>query len=248
MCSCPFCGKSPVPLIDQTSLRNILLRRLRPEDFALLASHLEPVQLHHGMVLSEPDQPSEHAYFFEHGVGSIIPISTERQMVEAGLFGRDGFWPTSLALGAKRSPYQAIVQIAGEGHRMPLEALCQALAESRPLHDLLLRFAQTLMVQISYTALSNAVQPIEERLARWLLMCHDRSGNEMPLTHEFISIMLAVRRPSVTTALHVLEGNGFIRGTRGAVTMRDRHALEEFAGDGYGRPEGEYKRLIGPLG
>ena len=237
-----------MPLIDQASLRNILLRRLRPEDFAHLAPHLEPVELPQGMVLSEPDQPSEHAYFLERGLGSVIPASPEHQRVEAGLFGRDGFWPTCLALGTERAPYQCIVQIAGEGHRMPLEALRQAIAESRPLHDLLLRFAQTMTVQISYTALSNAVHPVDERLARWLLMCHDRSGNEMALTHEFIGVMLAVRRPSVTTALHVLEGNGFIRGTRGVVTMRDRHGLEEFAGDAYGRPEGEYARLIGPLG
>jgi len=237
-----------VPLIDQSSLRNILLRRLRPEDFALLAPHLEAVELPRDMVLSEPDQPSEHAVFFERGVGSIIPTSPERQMVEAGLFGRDGFWPASLTLDTDRSPYQCIVQIAGEGHRMPVEALRQAMAESRPLRELLSRFAQTLTVQVSYTALSNAVHPIDERLARWLLMCHDRSGNEMPLTHEFMGTMLAVRRPSVTTALHVLEGNGFIRGTRGVVTMRDRRAMEEFAGDAYGRPEAEYARLIGPLG
>jgi CRP-like cAMP-binding protein len=157
-----------VPLIDQSSLRNALLHRLQPEDFALLAPHLEPVELHHHMVLSEPDQPSEHAYFFERGLGSVIPVSSEQQKVEAGLFGRDGFWPASLALGTDRSPYQAIVQIAGEGYRMPVAALRQAIAASRPLHELLLRFAQALSVQISYTALSNAVQPVDERLVtRW---------------------------------------------------------------------------------
>ena len=237
-----------MPLIDQSALRNALLRRLRPEDFALLAPHLEPVELPQHMVLSEPDQPSEHAFFFERGLGSVIPTSQESQRVEAGLFGRDGFWPASLALGTDRSPYQTVVQIAGEGHRMPVEALRQAIAASRPLHDLLLRFAQALAVQTSYTALSNAAHPINERLARWLLMCHDRSvADEMALTHDFISIMLAVRRPSVTSALHVMEGNGFIRGTRGVVTMRDRPAMEEFAGDAYGRPEAEYARLIGPL-
>lgn len=96
--------------------------------------------------------------------------------------------------------------------------------------------------------MSNAVHPIDERLARWLLMCHDRTiGNEMALTHEFLSIMLAVRRPSVTTALHVLEGNGFIQAERGYITVRDRHGLEDFARDSYGRPDAEYRRLIGPL-
>lgn len=103
-------------------------------------------------------------------------------------------------------------------------------------------------MQTSYTALSNAVHPVDERLARWLLMCHDRvDGDELALTHEFLSLMLAVRRPSVTTALHVLEGNRFITAERGYITIRDRRRLEEFAGDAYGRPEAEYKRLIGPM-
>jgi CRP-like cAMP-binding protein len=111
-----------------------------------------------------------------------------------------------------------------------------------------LRFAQVQGVQTAFTALSNAVHPINERLARWLLMCHDRhDSDEIPLTHEFLSLMLAVRRPSVTTALHVLEGNRFIRAERGHVTIRNRTALEEFAGDGYGKPEAEYRRLIGPM-
>lgn len=103
-------------------------------------------------------------------------------------------------------------------------------------------------MQTSHTALSNAVHPIEERLARWILMCDDRSdAGEMPLTHEYMSIMLAVRRPSVTTSLHVLEGNGFIRAERGCVIVRDRAGLEEFAGDAYGSPEREYRRLIGSM-
>ena len=123
-----------------------------------------------------------------------------------------------------------------------------AISRSPSLHDLLLRYVQTLQLQASYTALSNAVHPIEERLARWLLMCHDRwDTNAMPLTHEFMSIMLAVRRPSVTTSLHVLEGNGFIRAERGNIIIRDRAGLEEFAGDSYGPPEREYERLIGRL-
>ncbi len=199
-------------------------------------------------VLLEPEQPFEHAYFFETGVGSIISISPEGQMVESGLFGWDGFTPVGLVMGAERSPYRQLIQVAGQGHRMPAEALREALAVSPGLRDLLLRYAQTLSVQTSYTALSNAVHPVDERLARWLLMTHDRvDGNELPLTHDFLSIMLAVRRPSVTTALHTLEGNRFIRAERGIITVIDRKRLEEFAGDAYGRPEAEYERLIGPL-
>jgi CRP-like cAMP-binding protein len=109
-----------------------------------------------------------------------------------------------------------------------------------------LRFAHAMTVQAHYTGLSNAVHPIDERLARWLLMCDDRTdGGKLELTHDFLSIMLAVRRPSVTTALHVLEGNGFIRSERGCIIIRNRRALEEFAGDAYGKPEAEYRRLMG---
>jgi CRP-like cAMP-binding protein len=131
---------------------------------------------------------------------------------------------------------------------MPAAPLIEAVDKSATLRTLLLRYAQTLAIQTAYTALSNAVHQIDERLARWLLMCHDRvDGNDLALTHDFLSIMLAVRRPSVTTALHVLEGNGFIRSERGCIVVRNRAALEEFASDSYGAPEREYKRLIGPM-
>jgi CRP-like cAMP-binding protein len=149
-------------------------------------------------------------------------------------------------MGADRAPFRTIVQVPGDGHRIEAGAFGEAIAASANLRNLLLRYVQALSVQTSYTALSNAVHPIEERLARWLLMSHDRAdGNEVPLTHEFLSLMLAVRRPSVTTALHVLEGNRFITAERGLITIRDRARLEEFAGDSYGRPEAEYERLIG---
>lgn len=102
--------------------------------------------------------------------------------------------------------------------------------------------------QTSHTALSNAKHTIEERLARWLLMGHDRiDGDEIGLTHEFLALMLAVRRPSVTTALHILEGMRLVRNTRGCVVIRDRAGLEALAADAYGIPEAEYERIIGPL-
>lgn len=110
------------------------------------------------------------------------------------------------------------------------------------------RFAQALSVQVSFTALSNAVHSIDERLARWILLCDDRiASGELAMTHEYMAVMLAVRRPSVTTAIHVLEGNGLIRAERGLITVRNRAMLEEFAGDAYGTAEREYERLLGPL-
>jgi CRP-like cAMP-binding protein len=151
-------------------------------------------------------------------------------------------------MGSDRSPHRFLIQVADDSVRIASAAFVEALAASASLRDLILRYAHVLGVQTGFTALSNAVHPIDERLARWLLMCHDRhTSNEIPITHEFMSLMLAVRRPSVTTSLHILEGNGFIRAERGHITIRNRQALEDFASDAYGKPEAEYRRLIGPL-
>ena len=234
--------------LDQSAVRNRLLRALSPADFALLAPHLAPGKAGKGATLFEKDAPIEAAWFMESGIASLVAISAEGQRVESGLFGREGFGPVAIVMGGDRSPYEGQVQMADDYLRIGAEPLAAAIERSASLRGILLRFAQSLSVQTSYTALSNAVHPIDERLARWLLMCHDRvDGADLPMTHEFLSVMLAVRRPSVTTALHVLEGNGFIRAERGRITVRNRAAMEEFAGDSYGPPEREYERLIGPF-
>lgn len=234
--------------VDQASVRNRLLRLLSADDFALLAPHLNPCQGKRGDVFFRKDEPIETVWFMDSGIASLVAISPEGHRVEAGIFGRDGFGPVAIVMGGDIAPYDGQVQLPDDCHNIDAEALKAAMAQSPSLHGLLLRYAQALSVQTTYTALTNAVHPIEERLARWLLMCHDRlDGNELPLTHEFMSVMLAVRRPSVTTSLHVLEGNGFIRAERGCILVHDRAGLEEFAGDSYGPPEREYERLIGPL-
>jgi CRP-like cAMP-binding protein len=170
------------------------------------------------------------------------------QRQKIGLLGRDGITPTAAVLYSDQVPYDIIVQVEGFGYRVGGAAMEQVLAANINIRRVLSRFTQTLATQAGYTALSNANHHIEERLARWILMCHDRvDDGKVALTHEFMSIMLAVRRPSVTTALHVLEGNGLIYSDRGLVTIRDRVALEAFAADAYGIPEAEYARLLGPM-
>ena len=233
---------------SQAEVRNRLLRAMTAEDFALLAPHLSLHCLPKGEILFHKNAPFDAVWFLESGVGSLVAISSEGHRVESGIFGRDGFAPVSIVMGSDQAAYEGQVQIPDDCFRMSAEAFKSAIGRSASLLGLLLRYAQTLSVQTSYTALTNAVHPIEERLARWLLMCHDRGDDdEILLTHEFMSVMLAVRRPSVTTSLHVLEGNGFIRSERGRVIICDRAGLEEFAGDSYGPPEQEYERLIGPL-
>ena len=230
----------------QSFVRNCLLSALAADDFALVAPHLEAVDLDKDMVLCREDQPIDHAYFPDRGIGSMVASVPHIHQVEVGIFGRDGMAGTPLLLGTSTATQSTFMQVAGDGYRISSGALEEAIGASRSLHMTLLRYIQTLMTQASFTALSNATLTIEERLARWLVMTHDRvDGDELPLTHEFLSIMLGVRRPSVTSAIHVLEGTHLIRSRRGLFTVLDREALIAFAGGTYGQPEREYSRLIG---
>ncbi|RUM17243.1 Crp/Fnr family transcriptional regulator [Rhizobium phaseoli] len=227
---------------------NCLLGLLPKAEYEAVAAHLEPCATPRGYVIVPADAAIEHAYFPCSGVGSVINISPEGNRVEAGLFGRDGFAPVAAAIGASISVPQVAVQVPGFAYRLRQSALLD-LMETQPFFAALLhKAAHVLATQAGFTALSNAVHEIDERLARWILMCHDRiDGNELALTHEFIALMLAARRPSVTTALHLLEGYRFIRSVRGMVIVRNRAGLEDFAADAYGKAEDEYERLIGPL-
>ena len=230
----------------QESVRNRLLALLSSEDFKRIAPHLEPVDLARGFALSSPNQLSDYSYFIESGIGSIVASVSNGQRAEIGIFGREGMSPTALILNSGSAPYSIFMQVGGNGFRIESIQLSHALSESVVLRNLFMRYVQTTSVQTAFTALANATQHIEERLARWILMCHDRSdGDEIALTHDFLSIMLAVRRQSVTTALHVLEGKHLVAAERGLVIIRDRKGLEMFAGEAYGQPEREYLRLIG---
>jgi CRP-like cAMP-binding protein len=236
-----------MPSLSQIPYRNYLLAALAPDDVARLEPHLEPVTLGVGDNLSVPNKPIEHVYFPESGIGSMVAITGEHR-IEVGLFGRDGLSGTPLLLGSDRTPHEVFVQVAGQGLRMPSNALREVVGQSPALLGLLLRYVQAFTVQTAYTALSNGSETIEERLARWLLMSHDRvDGDELPLTHKFLSLMLGVQRTGVTLALHVLEGAQVISTRRGLITVVDRAKLEEVAGESYGVPEAEYTRLIGPL-
>jgi CRP-like cAMP-binding protein len=169
---------------------------------------------------------------------------------EVGIFGREGLSSIPVLLGSDRSPYQTFLQIDGtSAYRIGADRFRDAIARSARLKNLLLRYVQTFLIQIANSVASNAHSRIEARLARWLLMCHDRiDGDEVHLTHEFLSMMVAAQRTGVTLTLHILEGAGIIQSQRARITILDRDKLEELAGDSYGQPEAEYRRLIGPIG
>ncbi|SFL99151.1 Crp/Fnr family transcriptional regulator [Methylorubrum salsuginis] len=225
--------------------RNRLLAALTAEDFARLGPHLEPVTLEIRQILVSADRPITHAVFFEEGLASLIADTGEGR-VEVGLVGYEGMIGVPLLLGTDRTPHTGMVQAEGTALRIEAAALSAALEASARLRRVLGRYVQSLIVQVGQTVYANADQTIEGRLARWILMTQDRlCRDELPLTHEFMATMLGVRRPGVTTALHILEGAGLVRARRGRVTVLDREGLTECAGGGYGPAEAEYERLIG---
>jgi CRP-like cAMP-binding protein len=234
----------------QSSTANLLLRAATEADFALLEPHLEREHLKLKDPLFEPNQPIERVYFPEEGVASIVSEQEGGDQVEVGLYGREGMSGAAVIMGAEQSPHASMVQVGNPPALVISSArLLAACEKSGTLRLLLMRYVQSLNVQAAMTAASNAHYALPERLARWLLMCHDRTeGDRMELTHEFLSMMLAVRRSGVTVTLHTLEATGAIRSARGVVTIANRGRLEEIAGDAYGQAEAEYRRLIGPFG
>jgi CRP-like cAMP-binding protein len=234
----------------QSSTANLLLRALSEADYALLEPHLERAKLSVRDSLYERNQPIDRVHFLEGGVASIVSEQEGGEQVEVGLYGREGMSGSPVLLDSEQSPHGSMIQVDGTTSlSMPSERLMEACEQSFSLHKLLLRFVQSLNVQAALTAASNAHYALPERLARWLLMCHDRvDDDQIELTHDFISMMLAVRRSGVTVTLHTLEATGSIRAMRGLVTITNRARLEEIAGDAYGEAEDEYRRLIGPFG
>jgi len=239
-----------MPQPDERFTPNTLLGALSADDLQLLKPHLTRVQIAREQMLIVPNEPIEHVYFPEGGIVSIVSVMANSGRTEAGIFGREGVSATCLLLGTDRSPHESFVQVDGStALRIDTDQYLAAFRQSESLRTMLLRYVQTTLVQSAQSTATNASHRVEGRLARWLLMCHDRiDGDEIALTHEFMSMMISADRSGVTVTLHILEGADMIRSKRGRVIIRDRDKLEELAGDSYGVPEAEYRRLIGPLG
>lgn len=229
---------------------NTLLKSLSPDNLSLITPHLSRVTLSTRQALVDANKPIEHIYFPENGVVSVVADMPESGTTEVGIFGRDGVTATCLLLGSDRTPHQSYMQVDGtSAMRIDVAPYLAAVDASIGLRMSLMRYVHTFLVQVAQSAAANAHHRIEARLARWLLMCHDRlDGDEIALTHEFMGMMIAAERSGVTVTLHILEGAGLIRSKRGRVIILEREKLEELAGDSYGIPEAEYRRLVGPIG
>jgi CRP-like cAMP-binding protein len=228
------------------SSSNKLLASLSTDDFDLLGPHLESVTLGLRKNLERPNRRIDAVYFPEGGFASVVAVQSNGKQVEVGLIGREGMTGLPIVLGNHRSPHATYIQSPGMGKCIPATELRKATQTSVSLRDSLLKFVQAFGVQTTHTAICNAQSRLDVRLARWLLMAHDRIGDNMlPITHEFLSIMLGVRRPGVTEALKALREQGLISYGRGQITVTNRKGMERTAGGAYGTPEAEYRRLIG---
>jgi CRP-like cAMP-binding protein len=227
------------------ALANKLLGSLSASDFALLQPHLSAVDLPVRRQLEGRNRRIEHVYFFSRGLASLVISAGANHSIEVGIVGKEGMTGISVLLESGIAMHETFVQSAGNGWRIGVDDLRAALAKSSSLHQTLLRFAHVLVSQITYTALANCRYKLEERLARWLLMVHDRGESDtIFLTHEFLSVMLGVRRPGVTNALSLFEKRGVIQARRGLIQITNRSALEEAANGSYGAPEADYRRLF----
>jgi CRP-like cAMP-binding protein len=226
--------------------RNQLLNAMSATDLALLQPHLKPIEMAVFKEMERPNKPIDTVYFMEAGIASVVAVQPDETKVEVGLIGREGMSGIAVVLGGEQSPHSTYIQVAGEGLRMPAKELRKAMEASGSLHKLLLKFVQVFMVQTAHTAIANARSHINQRLARWILMAHDRTGaTTIPLTHEFLSLMLGVRRAGVTEALQNLKRQKLIDNGRNQIVVLERKGIERLAGSSYGVPEKEYRRLIG---
>jgi len=224
--------------------QNHILASLPPEDYERLAPHLEQVELPLGKVIQEAGGLITHVYFPERAMVSLVSHTADGDSVEVGVVGYEGMVSISAVLGVDKSPHEMLVQINDAAMRLPVGALLDEFNRGGVLHDRLLRYTQALLLQTSQVAVCNAKHTVSERLARWLLMSQDRCACEdLPFTHEFLALMLGVRRAGVTEAALILQAEELIRYKRGHIKILDREALEDHACDCYEVIKAEFDLL-----
>jgi CRP-like cAMP-binding protein len=230
----------------ETARRNRLLAALSAPDLDGLMAVLDPMPLPFKLIVIQPNEPIEYVYFPTEGIVSLTGSGDEERSVEVATVGNEGMVGLAAFLKVKTTPLTAIVQIEGSAVRMRVAALEEQLENGSGLDGILRRYTQALLTQIAQSVVCNRLHSLDERLARWLLMSHDRVPvNELPLTQEFMSVMLGVGRPRVTETAARLQAAGLIRHRRGSVTILDRRGLEEVACECYGIVQRSYDQLFG---
>jgi len=229
---------------SRNSYKNRILAALTKAEITRLAPHLSPVTLESGKTLLHPGEEIVYAYFLESGLASVVVAMADGSSVETGVTGNEGVVGIPGLLGTKSMPSHTFIQIAGIGYRIKVQHLLEEFDRAGPLKKRLNRFIQAHLVQTAQTAACNRLHDIEERLARWLLICHDRMESDtFYLTHEFLGHMLGTPRTTVTLAAGLLHKAGLVDYSRGKVRIRDRKGLEKAACECYQTVRDEFERL-----
>jgi CRP-like cAMP-binding protein len=217
-------------LLDSPVIENSLLAAIPRKAYQRLTAALEPVELKFGEVLYEPGDTISHVYFPGAALVSLLSLADGHLALEVGLIGREGMVGIPLVLGHAVSPVRALVQGGGAALRMAAAPFRREFRLSPALQKELYLYTYTLMAQISQTAACNRFHVVEQRLARWLLMTHDRvKSDRFRMTHEFLGHMLGVRRVGVTKAAQALQVRNLISYSRGDISVLDRQGLEAAA-------------------
>lgn len=220
--------------LKQADVKNRILAGLPSADFTMLRVKLERLTMSSGDLLQGAAEPAKTVYFVETGIVSLLAPLKHGGRIEIGHVGSEGAAGVHAALGARTLTSDIMAQSDGVVWRIGALNLRNFAERSRPLRQSLAGFANTLHAQVAQTAACNGTHDVSQRLARWLLMVHDRTqGDVLDLTHEMISIMLGVTRPGVTIAAGTLQKAGLIRYARGRLTIADRAGLESVACECY---------------
>jgi CRP-like cAMP-binding protein len=230
------------------TIPNRLLASLPPNVFESLVSKLHRVPMPLRAVLVEADATIEHVYFPDKGMISLVAVLEDGRRGEVGVIGNEGVFGIPLLVGVDTALTEAVVQLAGTALRMSSADFRREASPEGPFRATLLRYSAALGEQISQTAVCNCNHDVEERLARWLLMAHDRAnGDELVLTQDFVAMMLGVHRPSVTISMGILQRAGLIGYSRGGrVSIIDREGLEAASCECYAAVLRRFAVVMGP--
>jgi CRP-like cAMP-binding protein len=236
----------PASANPNITLKNYLLAALPAAEFSQLEPKLEAVFFKLGDVLYESGDRMDYVYFPTTMIVSMLYVMENGATAEIGVVGNDGVIGVSLFMGGDTTTSRAIIQSAGAGVRMKAKDLKEEFIKGGVFQELLLRYTQALMTQISQTAVCNRLHSIDQQLCRWLLLSHDRlDSDKLVMTHDLISNMLGVRREGVTLAAQKLARKKLITSVRGTMTVIDRKGLEHAVCECYKVVNDEYNRLLG---
>jgi CRP-like cAMP-binding protein len=225
--------------------KNVLLSRLSRAAIEPLAEHLDRVDFSVNQVLCEPEQPMPYAYFVELGMVSVVSIMKDGRSIEVGTIGKEGVVGALLIISSSVVPYRYFIQLAGHGHRIPAERFREEANRNNELRELVHNYQVAFLTQSMQTAACNGLHSVHERCCRWILMSQDRAEAEtFLLTHEFLGLMLGVRRASVSDVLQPIQERGWIRSARGSITVLNRPALEKAACECYSLIASHHRRLL----